>query len=442
VKILPSSSAIQSALLAAMTDHDHLAWAVAWAGVGFPAQEELLEQRDKIKQLTVGIHFHQTHPDFLEAFIGAPEVRVVKQPSGVFHPKVFVFWDGPEALNNAERWTAIVGSANFTAGGMNPTPHRPPTPGRRERKARGNTEAAVQLSHEDAGAAAALTSLAQLLDDCAAQGKPIDEDFVAHYRKVYAKRTKDRERLAGTFQKSTPSRGKQRTDGGRPVFETDFLAMPWTEFVTKVRGDREHRFEDRLALLRHARRFFEAPSFSDMSRDRQQMVAGFFHLEKGKTPAPDRPEEKVDWGYFGSMKVAGNFVAVVNENPMGIADALARIPRQGPVTEADFNAFVAAYQEAFKALGRKGSKGLATATRLLAMKRPDTFVCVDNKNRVALCKALQIPQSLTPAGYWHSVVARVREAHWNLEAPPADRIEAELWHGRVALLDAIFYHSG
>ncbi len=41
-----------------------LRWAVAWASCGFPLFNTLTKHQEKIEQLSVGIHFYQTHPNF------------------------------------------------------------------------------------------------------------------------------------------------------------------------------------------------------------------------------------------------------------------------------------------------------------------------------------------------------------------------------------------
>jgi hypothetical protein len=41
-----------------------LRWAVAWASHNFGLCHLLEERESKIHQLTVGIHFYQTHPEF------------------------------------------------------------------------------------------------------------------------------------------------------------------------------------------------------------------------------------------------------------------------------------------------------------------------------------------------------------------------------------------
>jgi HKD family nuclease len=68
----------------------------------------LAEHRDKIEQLTVGVHFYQTHPDFIAEFLDHDGVRFVMNPSGVFHPKLYMF-ELPKG-----RWECVTGSANFT----------------------------------------------------------------------------------------------------------------------------------------------------------------------------------------------------------------------------------------------------------------------------------------------------------------------------------------
>lgn len=84
---------------------------MAWTGVGFTVIDRILSEPTKLKRGVVGTHFYQTHPDFIERFFGNPAVRYLKNPAGVFHPKVYLFRDGD--------WKSacIIGSANFTRGG-------------------------------------------------------------------------------------------------------------------------------------------------------------------------------------------------------------------------------------------------------------------------------------------------------------------------------------
>ena len=55
-------------------------WATAWAGVGSKHFENLLANKDKIKKIVVGIHFYQTHPDFINTFLGNKNGQFVTQP--------------------------------------------------------------------------------------------------------------------------------------------------------------------------------------------------------------------------------------------------------------------------------------------------------------------------------------------------------------------------
>ena len=85
------------------------------------------------------------------------------------------------------------------------------------------------------------------------------------------------------------------------------------------------------------------------------------------------------------------------------------------------------------------SGALATATRLLAMKRPDYFVCVDSKNRKGLCHAFLVPTSVTLDDYWESFCMRIQQAAWWLVPEPKGTLERSVWRGRAAFLDALFY---
>ena len=66
-------------------------WAVAWASSDFEAYSLLRTHADHIQQMVVGVHFYQTQPEFIEQFAKHRNVRFVMNPSGVFHPKLYLF---------------------------------------------------------------------------------------------------------------------------------------------------------------------------------------------------------------------------------------------------------------------------------------------------------------------------------------------------------------
>ena len=83
---------------------------------------------------------------------------------------------------------------------------------------------------------------------------------------------------------------------------------------------------------------------------------------------------------------------------------------------------------------------IATATRLLAMKRPDVFVCIDNKNRSNLCKAFGIIQlGLDYGRYWDEIIERIYDSHWWQNPDPKDSVENVVSDFRAAFLDSLYY---
>jgi hypothetical protein len=71
-------------------------------------------------------------------------------------------------------------------------------------------------------------------------------------------------------------------------------------------------------------------------------------------------------GWFGNMRGAGYFKQRLNNDPTSLDAALDRIPLRGKVKKADFDSFTAAY--------KWERAGTGTASRLLAMKRPQSVI--------------------------------------------------------------------
>ena len=148
-------------------------------------------------------------------------------------------------------------------------------------------------------------------------------------------------------------------------------------------------------------------------------------------------DEEIRWTRFGSMKGAGYFKQAVNQNNDYISLALDQIPLEGSLSSKQYQGFADLFQKAFES----GGAGIATATRLLAMKRPDYFVCLDSKNKGRLCKAFGIPKSIRFDNYWDLIVERIIDSVWWCSEEPTDPVELAVWNGRVAFLDSLFYDS-
>lgn len=88
---------------------------------------------------------------------------------------------------------------------------------------------------------------------------------------------------------------------------------------------------------------------------------------------------------------------------------------------------------------RSASSEAPTSPRVLAMKRPDTFMCFNSRNSRRLCKDIGISRSVSYEAYWDSIIARVMDSTWWNSPRPEPGIEREVWEARTAFLDAILY---
>ena len=93
--------------------------------------------------------------------------------------------------------------------------------------------------------------------------------------------------------------------------------------------------------------------------------------------------------------------------------------------------------------GKKKMIRIATASRLLAMKRPDVFVCFDNENKSKLCKDFGITQSnMTYERYWDEIIERIFDSEWwNSPKPDENEKNIGIWRGRAAFLDSLYYEE-
>lgn len=401
--VLTDAKAIHARLKALIPKASLIDGAVAWASTGFDAFDLLLQHKSKIRRLVVGLHFHQTHPDFIKVFQADKTVRFLMSLDGTFHPKAYLF----EFLDGT--WQCLIGSANFTNAAM-----------------KINQEMAVLIDSSDPGAGRFKKQVVTALGDWWKQGRQFDVSELNFYTSQWQLNRTRLKRAADQFGKWAG--GHFRADGGAAAIDIPVVKMDWIEFFSHVKSEQQHweknSLDSRLSVMEEVGKLFRKyDHFQDMQKEERYKVAGL--LRQGD----------IDYGWFGSMKGAGRFRSAVKTNDAHLSQSLDRIPLQGEVKREDYIAFAAEFRKAFSA----GGHGVATATRLLAMKRPDLFVCLDSKNQRQLCKLFKIRQNVDYDSYWDSIIERIQVSSWWNSNRPENGTERNVWDARAAFLDALSY---
>lgn len=396
MKFLGSPKLIEAELKRLIRTSTRFRWAVAWASQKSPLFDLLKKGAHKIDQLTVGIHFYQTDPEFIAAFMKHGRARFVMNPAGVFHPKLYFFeLDGG-------RWECVVGSPNFTQSGL-----------------QSNNEVAVHFTQSDLNAGNARSEIEAALNSFWSLGRKLSQSDLDAYRSIWQRQQKRLNPLSGNYR---PDANGGRA--GKSPLEVPLFVEDWPAYFNSVKDDKTHTAEGRLAVLEEASRLFsEYGHFEDMEEADRKGIAGIVRTET------------FDWLWFGSMKGAGYFKQAVGQNNKRLSEALDAIPLAGTVTRADFERFVKSFQGAFK------NAGVATGTRLLTFKRPDYFVCFDSKNKRRLCESFEISQNVTLDDYWERVVERITDSNWWNSPEPSGKLERRIWRCRAAFLDVLFYEA-
>jgi hypothetical protein len=234
--------------------------------------------------------------------------------------------------------------------------------------------------------------------------------------------------LTGRFPRQGRVNGTQlqsANDEGHDLHEISLIRMAWPQFLSRVLSEqRGQAYKGRPSVLERAQRLFSSRrSFADLSAGDRRRIAGF---------ASTREEDGLDWKWFGNMQGAGYFKRLVNEEPGRIARAIDAIPLHGPVTQQHFGRFVDRIDDLT-------GVSLGAGTRLLTMKRPDTFVTFNTQSRRRLCSECGLNTTIDWEGYWNSVIGRIRQSIWFQEPVPAQAQAERIWHKRVAMLDALYY---
>ena len=403
MKLITDSKTFEREFLRLLESYEKYYWLTAWASASSLSFKKLNSTRDKIEKIVVGIHFYQTHPDFIEAFLDTETIRYIKQPEGTFHPKMFLFH------NSSNEWEALIGSANFTHAAFTV-----------------NTEISTLISSRDKNADKTLSKIFEIINSIWYESKQFDKKELDDYRKIWKNFRPKIDSLSGKYGNTITDKKNKN----KPMYLVPVANMDWEEYVDKVRNEKYHSLISRLKVLKIAKTLFEkVESFKDLADDERKFIAGI--------PNNLPVDKDADWGYFGSMKGAGIYKNRIIENDINISNALDEIPLSGQITKLHYLRFLDKYRKTFN----KGNY-LGTASRLLAMKRPDVFVCLDSKNKSKLCKNFGIVQKdLGYERYWDDIILRIYDFEWYINSKPRDKKEKEICDSRAAFLDSLYYEE-
>ena len=375
----------------------YISFATAWASTGHEAFRVLLEYQEKIQHSTIGLHFYQTDPEVLVQLQHNKNVRFILQIDGVFHPKLYLFWNTPTD------WALLSGSANFTNGAFNGK----------------NQETMLLTKGESADFFQEISRF--LKNDCFDNAVEIGDEQIEHYRTLYHQRQKHIHTLSNHY----PT-GNKHSEMGKSILSTNILTYSWDKYFKIIQQDKNQSFKDRLDLLGYVKEFFQNnANFLSIDSEVRKLISGLFNNA--------RASQELDYGLFGSTNSNGNFHEKINDGNPRIAQAIDLIPLIGSVSKHDF----LEYNRIFQQAGYKNPIGVAT--RLLTMKRPDLFFCFNGANKEKICAELGLPKNLNAERYWDEILLRIYDTAWFNSSRPQDTIEQKAWDGRVALIDCIYY---
>jgi HKD family nuclease len=396
--LLTTPIQIRNKLISLIKECNTIQLAVAWASANHEVFKTLIDNKDKISKLVVGTHFFQTDPIFLEYFLDNDKVRVIYETGEVFHPKIYYF-------KLEDRWECLIGSANFTNGAMSK-----------------NKEILVSFSSEDKDMHQTEQEIWMTINEWFKEGFIIDEEYLTKYKNHHE--NKKNLLISLSTSKSTTSNN---------FYNNKIFNYSWEEYYNKILNEDYHgenAIIDRIKVLTSAKELFKRDRFCNLSEEERRKISGYEEWKE---------DTEFDWQWFGSMKPEGTFKGLVKSNNENLSLALDQIPLEGSLTKEHYLSFLNYYKLAIS----DNSNRLSGATRLLAMKRPDYFFCLDSKNKKKFCEDFGIKEKeLHIDTYWDIVVDKVTSCLWWINQENfQNETEKKVWECRAAFLDALYYNK-
>lgn len=408
MQILSSANEIEKSICTFIEKFENISMSVAWASDKSEAFKVLTSDKNKskIQSSTVGLHFYQTHPNFIKEFLGDEKVKFYKQSEGVFHPKIYLFW------NDEDDWICLIGSANFTLSAL--------------------TKNSEIMTMFDVNDKVDFQSIKNIIDGYYQESEVFkNEDFKGYYN-IWNQKSRQKQNL----DDSSPNVIQ------KPLYKSSILSLNWDEYYLLLL-EKGNYLDERLNLLAKAREYFNQSTFKNMREEQRKNIAGANKISDGIK----------DWRLFGRMPIPVFLGRLVTDDSQlqYISDSLELVPFDGEISVKNYSEFLYYFKVADKAVKDIDDKyekagwgyGVSPMTRLLSMKRPDEFFCLTGANQLSLMENFGIKKEIIKTKsyerYWNEIIEPVRQSPWYNSDKPTDLKELQVWNGRVALMDALFY---
>ena len=392
---------------------DRVDIATAWATCG-PVLEMLCKaakkKRVKVRAI-VGTYGNATHPDALERLRDIGELRLVAGNRTMFHPKVYIF----RATKGNCAW---IGSANFTGAGF------------------ARNEEAV---HETEDVAGAVEWFRRRWTKCG----PLDPGAIEAYRTRRRKQGVSRS-LAGLVGRS------ESGTGDRLAYLRE--ANSWKQYVRALKKCEESWLDEGYGwsvlkktcsyvhTIEEGKEIARRTSWIGITDEERTILLGL------------RDDVNGTWGLLGSLGGAGKVNGIFNRSTIAANGVILGRVRDAVdvVISARDRDFPDVAVKALEQIDGEKRFSYGTATRLLALARPDKLVSVNKGSRYGLARVFGVskdsgkgldlsPTTLGEPENYRLLLERLYAAPWYRGPPGRSKRERQLWNMRAALVDSFVY---
>ena len=371
--------------------------ATAWAtpNGGLRSLWDRAQSRRLRVRAVVGLRGSVTKPEALRTLADLGELRSADESQPFFHPKVYIFRRGSRSV-------AWIGSANFTFRGFG-----------------GNEEALFETSNTET----VEDWFGQLWDQCS----PLDECAINDY-------ANSTERNRPEFPTSSV-RPPVMIDSARLSLLTG--ANNWRNYVVALEQcDRWWGWWNQGRANHHSWSVLgETCSWSQMIQDLHEVIK-----REDWLTLDDRDKKRLLGQEGGSWALLGSTRPKALKTVFGARREQIQetVRRAVAIEDADFpNEAVKAYEALVKIKWiREG-----TASRLLALARPDRFVSLNgaSKNQLGKLFGFEKVETLWRPSNYGRLLEEIYDQPWFREPAPQDAREETICWMRAALLDSFVY---